>query len=256
MKIAVITGGGSGLGAVYLDRIRNRYPELDEYWIIDIQEEKLKETAEADSKIRPLTMNLADGDAYVYLNKQLEDHHADIRILINNAGVETVAFFEDAPEQKLVNTVRVNAEAVMRIDKTCLPYMHEGSFIIHTASIYAFSPVPGDAVYAASKAFVRSLSLALREELKPRGINVLVLNPGGMKTAMDRSDLRRKGSVMPYLDMRKVAEGALDQAEKGKASYVPSLYYNLYSLFYKLCPSSLAARIVGRNYKQASREHE
>ena len=250
MKIAVITGGGSGLGAVYLDKIRDRYPELDEYWIIDIQEEKLKEIAETDPKIHPFVMNLADGDAYADLNRQLEDHRADIRILINNAGVETVAFFEDAPEQKLVNTIRVNTEAVMRIDKTCIPFMHEGSFIIHTASIYAFSPVPGDAVYAASKAFVRSLSLALHEELKTKGINVLALSPGGMKTAMDRSDLRRKGTLMPYLDMQKVAEEALDQAEKGKASYVPTLYYKAYSLFCKLFPSSFTARVIGRNYRK------
>ena len=248
MKIAVITGGGSGLGSVYLSVIRNRYPDLDEYWILDIQKEKLEESAAADRKIRPVVMNLADPDSYPLLKSLLEENHAEIRILINNAGVETVASFADAPEKALVNTVRVNAEAVMRIDKTCIPFMEKGSFIIHTASIYAFSPMPGDAVYAASKAFVRSLSLALHEELKKKGINSMVLNPGGMKTALDRSDLRKKGFSMPYLDMKAVAEGALDHAEKGKASYTPRLYYRLYSLFCKLFPASLAARILGRKY--------
>ena len=251
MKVAIITGGGSGLGAVYLKTIRKRYPELDEYWIIDIQEDKMKEVSGNDPKIRPVLMNHSENDSYVYLNKLLEDNNADIRILINNAGVETVAFFEEAPERKLVNTVRVNSEAVMRIDKTCIPFMREGSFIIHTASIYAFSPGPGDAVYAASKAFVRSLSLALHEELKEKGINVMVLSPGGMNTAMDRSDLRKKSLLsMPFLDMEKVANGALDQAEKGKASYVPTLYYRLYTLFCKLFPSSFTARIIGSNYKK------
>ena len=64
MKIAVITGGGSGLGSVYLAAIRKRYPELDEYWIIDIQKDKLEEIAKADSKIVPVVMNLADGDSF------------------------------------------------------------------------------------------------------------------------------------------------------------------------------------------------
>ena len=250
MKIALITGGGSGLGAVYLETIRKRYPELDEYWIIDIQEEKLKEAAETDAKIRPVVMNLADPDSFASLDELLKKNDADIRILINNAGVETVSSFEDAPEGKLVNIVRVNSEAVMHLDKVCIPYMHKGSFIIHTASIYAFSPVPGDAVYAASKAFVRSLSLALHEELKDRGINSMVLSPGGMKTSMDRSDLRKKGSLMPYLDMHKVAEGALERAEKGKASYVPTFYYGMYTLLCKLLPSSLTARKIGRNYRR------
>ncbi len=249
MKIAVITGGGSGLGAVYLKTIRERYPELDGYWIIDIQEEKLKECAAADSRIRPVVMNLMDPDSYAQLGKQLEESGADIRILINNAGVETVSFFADAPEKALVSTVRVNAEAVMRMDKTCIPFMSRGSFIIHTASIYAFSPVPGDAVYAASKAFVRSLSLALHEELKDRGINSMVLSPGSMKTPMDRSDIRRKGLSMPFLDMEEVAKGALAQAEKGNASYVPTLYYRFYTTLCKLLPSSVSARMIGKNYR-------
>ena len=251
MKIALITGGGSGLGSVYLDAIRNRYPEFDEYWILDIQEEKLKEIASQDQKITPVVMNLMDDAAYAHLRELLEENKADIRILINTAGVETVSFFEDAPEKALVNTVKVNSEAVMRIDKVCIPFMSEGSFIIHTASIYAFSPVPGDAVYAASKAFVRSLSLALHEELKDKGINVMVLSPGGMKTSMDRSDLRKdkKGISMPYLNMEEVANGALDQAERGKASYVPTLYYRLYTTLCKILPSSFTARMIGKNYR-------
>ncbi len=249
MKIALITGGGSGLGSVFLTTIRNRYPELDEYWILDIQEDKLAEAAKSDVRIHPVVMNLADPDSFDGLKKELEENQADIRILINNAGVETVSAFEDAPERALINTVKVNSEAVMRIDKVCIPFMSSGSFIIHTASIYAFSPVPGDAVYAASKAFVRSLSIALHEELKDKGINVLVLSPGSMRTALDRSDLRKKGFSMPYLSMDEVAEGALDRAERGKASYVPRTYYRLYTLFCKILPSTVTARILGRNYK-------
>ncbi len=249
MKIALISGGGSGLGAVYLETIIKRYPDLDQYWIIDISLEKLDEKAKEDAKIVPVVMDLSDPDSFSSLKRQLEEAGADIRILINNAGVETVAAFEEAEEERLANTVRVNSEAVMRLDKTCLPFMARGSMIIHTASIYAFSPVPGDAVYAASKAFVRSLSLALHEELKDKGINVMVLSPGGMKTAMDRSDIRKKGISMPFLDMHEVAKGALEQAEKGKASYVPTLYYRIYTLLCKLLPSSFTAGMIGRNYR-------
>ena len=178
----------------------------------------------------------------------LKENDADVSILINNAGVETVSSFTDAPEQALIKTVRVNAEAVMRVDKNCLPFMHEGSIIIHTASIYAFSPVPGDAVYAASKAFVRSLSIALHEELRNKGIKVLTLCPGSMKTSLDQKDRRKNIISMPYLNMREVAQGALSQAEKGKVVYIPHLYYRIYSFFSKVFPSPLTARILGKNY--------
>ena len=103
MKIAVITGGGSGLGSVFLNTIRQRYPDLDEYWIIDIQEEKMKEAAGDDKRIRPVVMNLADSSAFSDLDKKLKEADADIRVLINNAGVETVAFFEDASTTFLVS---------------------------------------------------------------------------------------------------------------------------------------------------------
>ena len=249
MKIAIITGGGSGLGHIFYQTIRNRYPDLDEYWLIDIQKDKLEKIAEADAKVRPLSLDLTDDASYQKLREQLEESATDIRILINNAGVETVAFFKDAPEKALNNTVKVDAEAVMRIDKTCIPYMNKGSIIIHTASIYAFSPVPGDAVYAAAKAFVRSLSMALHEELKEQGIKVLTLCPGSMKTSLDRSDIRKNIISMPYLKMEDVAKGALDQAEKGRSVYVPHLYYRLYSLFCKILPSTLTARILGKNYR-------
>ena len=249
MKIAVITGGGSGLGLVFLGEIRKRYPDLDEYWLIDVQKEKLEQIAKEDPKIIPLTMDLTDSESYPVLSDKLKEKEAEILVLINNAGVETVAFFEDAKERSLVNTVKVNCEAVMRVDKNCIPFMKEGSIIIHTASIYAFSPVPGDAVYAASKAFVRSLSMALHEELKGKGIKVLTLSPGGMKTPMDRSDLRKNKNSMPFLDMEEVAKGALDQAEKGKSVYIPRLYYRIYCCFCKVFPSTFTAKVLGKNYR-------
>ena len=249
MKIAIITGGGSGLGHVFYQVISKRYPDLDEYWLIDIQKDKLEKIAEEDEKVRPLTLDLGDDASYQKLQERLEENGADIRVLINNAGVETVAFFKDASEKALINTVKVDAEAVMRIDKSCIPFMNRGSILIHTASIYAFSPVPGDAVYAAAKSFVRSLSMALHEELKDQGIKVLTLCPGSMKTSLDRSDIRRNTVSMPYLKMEDVAKGALEQAEKGRSVYVPHFYYRAYSFFCKILPSTLTARILGKNYR-------
>ena len=73
MKIAIITGGGGGLGSAFLTAIRNRYPGLDEYWIIDIQKEKLEEASKADRRIRPVVMNLSDPESFGFLNDLLEN---------------------------------------------------------------------------------------------------------------------------------------------------------------------------------------
>ena len=87
-------------------------------------------------------------------------------------------------------------------------------------------------------------------ELFNKGIKVLMLSPGSMRTPMDRSDIRKKGISMPFLDMKEVADGALDAAERGKASFVPTFYYRMYTLWCKLFPSSYTARKIGKNYQE------
>ena len=71
------------------------------------------------------------------------------------------------------------------VTKTCLPYMKEGSEIILIGSGSGYAPNPNQLVYSATKAFVIHFSVGLREELKKRGINVMVVNPGRMKTGME-----------------------------------------------------------------------
>ncbi len=252
MKIALITGASSGLGIFFLEETVKVYNDLDEIWILaerglDTMEElsdRYKETV----KVRPLLMDLSKEETFTELDELLKKENAEISLLVNNAGVETVKSFADTPIEKLELMIHVNVRGVMMMDRICIPYMKEGSSIIHTSSIYSFAPVPGDAVYAASKAFVRHLSIALHEELKDKGIQVLSLNPGSMKTALDRKDLR-KGFSMPYLDMRTVAKSALKKVKEGKANLTLHPYYKAFAAFYKTLPAGLSAKILGRNYK-------
>ncbi|MBQ1477900.1 MAG: SDR family NAD(P)-dependent oxidoreductase [Erysipelotrichaceae bacterium] len=250
MKIAVITGASSGLGTFFLEEVAKKYPELEEVWIIaEKGMEKMEELSAAhkDVRVRPLLLDLSKESSFEELDELYRKEEADIRLLANNAGVETVSSFAETPLQKLELMVHVNVRGVMMMDRISIPYMKEGSAIVHTSSIYSFAPVPGDAVYAASKAFVRYLSIALHHELKKKGIKVLSLNPGSMKTALDRSDIR-KGFSMPYLEMKEVAKQALEFVEKGKASLTLHPYYKAFAAFYKTLPASVSAKILGRKY--------
>ena len=78
--------------------------------------------------------------------------------------------------------VQLNIVALTRMTKLCLPYMRRGSRIIQLASGAAFMPQAAFAVYAASKAYVYSLSRALNRELQGRGIRVMAVCPGPVNT--------------------------------------------------------------------------
>ena len=78
--------------------------------------------------------------------------------------------------------IDLNCRALTAVTRCCLPYMAAGSLILNISSIASFAPTPRMTVYCSTKAYVQSFSRALREELRPRGINVLAACPGPMDT--------------------------------------------------------------------------
>ncbi len=86
----------------------------------------------------------------------------------------------DSNEQSAM--VRLNCEALTNVTLSCLKYMANNGRILQMASSAAFFPQPGFAVYAATKAYVDSFSVALNEELKTRGIVVTSVCPGPVDT--------------------------------------------------------------------------
>ncbi len=250
MRIALITGAARGLGLSYLETISERYPDLDEFWALDMNTEPLEGIREKlNGKLRFLTADLTTQNAFDDLKTLLEAYHPQINVLINNAGAEKLGRFDERSEKELDLMLSLNVRAVTMIDRVCLPYMTRGSLLIHTASIYSFSPVPADAVYAASKIYVRYLSLALYEEMKKKGVTVTVLCPGSMKTGLDQKKERTGKVFMPYLDTKRVALEALKAAEKGRRLCIPGLSYKASYLASRLLPLPVTARHYGKNYK-------
>jgi short-subunit dehydrogenase len=103
-----------------------------------------------------------------------------VDILVNNAGVMDTRAFKDAETDTLLGMVRLNVEAVTALTSLFLkPMVARGTGrILNVASLAAFQPLPSMAVYAASKAYVLSLTEALAEELRGKGITVSALCPG------------------------------------------------------------------------------
>lgn len=187
MKVAVITGASSGLGVEFLEAVVERYPDLDEIWILARRKDRLEQLKAKypTQAIVPIVADLANEATYGQIREYLLDKKPDIRVLINNAGCAIAGEFAEMSEEAILAMIHVNIKALTMIQRLCMPYMHRGSFTVMTCSVTAFVPIPLQAVYSASKSYVYSLGKALREEVRQQGVHLLLLCPGNMNTEMN-----------------------------------------------------------------------
>ena len=186
MKIAVITGASSGMGREFVRQAGYFYRSLDEIWVIARRKERL----ESLRKECRVPLHIFDGDllkkqVYRQYHIELKEKKPDIRMLVNAAGFgKSGTFSEIASEDKKLqpDMIDLNCRALTRMIQLSLPRMSRGSRIINLASAAAFCPQNGFAVYAATKAYVLSLSRALSSELRSRGIIVTAVCPGPVDT--------------------------------------------------------------------------
>lgn len=179
--IAVVTGASSGLGAVFTQKIPEKY-ELDEIWVIARRKEKLEELASSCSiPLRILPLDLTDAASFSYLDSLLKEENPDIRLLVNAAGFGKMGNYAEISAEDSVRMIDLNCRAAVSMTNLCLPYMHEKAGIIQIASTAAMQPLPRLGIYAASKSFLLSYSRSLRWELFPRKIRVTAVCPYWIK---------------------------------------------------------------------------
>lgn len=151
-----------------------------------------------------LPLDLAADASYQALSERLAAEKPAVQILINNAGLGELANMADSDWATQIRMVDVNCRGLTAVTTAVLPYMAEGGFILNVASIAAFAPNPRMTVYSSTKAYVLSLSKGLREELRPRRVNVLAVCPGPMRTEfLDLAGITgqsRTFETLPYCD--------------------------------------------------------
>lgn len=118
--------------------------------------------------------------------RQLEAACAGLKIqgLVNNAGFGTAGRFDRTDRERDTEMIRLNVEALTDLCHTFVPRLKQGpgAFLLNVASTASFQPIPLFAAYAATKAYVLSLSEALAHELEPDGVHVLALCPGATES--------------------------------------------------------------------------
>lgn len=250
-KIALITGASKGIGkALAYEFAKNGYSLiLIARNLAELKELQtdLKNRFQCTSKI--LSVDLAKPDCIHTILTEFKDDLDKIDVLVNNAGFGAAKKFTDMTVEEVDGMMGVNMVALTNLTYRILPHMvaRKQGRVLNVASTAAFGPGPYMAVYYASKAYVYSLSLALRVEYAKDGIDVSVLCPGVTSTEFHaRAGTDKTHLVdMPGMTSEQVAEAAYAGVMKGKRVIVPGFMNKLNVMMMWLTPNSLIARITG-----------
>ena len=169
---AIVTGASSGIGAEIARELARRGHGVT---LVARREERLRALADELGRAHAiraevLAADLTDADSRAKLPGLVAERGLTPDILVNNAGFTTMGPVHRAERDAELAMIRTNVEAVVDLCTLFVPGMvtrHRGS-VLNTASTAAFQPLPGQAGYGASKAFVLSYGRALGAELRGR----------------------------------------------------------------------------------------
>ena len=256
-SIALVTGASSGIGAAIARELASRGHSLA---LVARREERLRTLAadlegEYGISAEVIACDVSDPSQRELLVEEMRGRERMVEILVNNAGFGHQADFAPSPRERMTEMVRVNCEAVVDLTSLFLKGMLERGrgTVINIASTGAFQPLPGSAVYGASKAFVLSFSEAIRTELRGSGVGVTAVCPGPVRTEFMESagfggvEDRTPGAV--WMSAEDVARHAIDGAENDKRVVVPGAINRVTALAGQHSPRSIALPLIGRVWR-------
>ena len=183
MKVALITGASAGLGKEFLKALPAAFPDIEEYWLISRNRDKLLEAARLVPKqCRVFPLDLTKDESYDKLSRYLGEFQPEIALLINNSGCGFLGDVGEGELSRQVQMVDLNLKGLTAVTHLAIPYMPAGGHIVNISSIASFCPNARMTVYSASKSYVTAFTLGIGEELKKRGITATAVCPGPMDT--------------------------------------------------------------------------
>ena len=206
MKIAVVTGASSGMGREFALQLSG-YVKVDEIWVIARRTEALENLKEQiPVPVRPISLDLCKEESFESYRQLLEAEKPDVKLLVNAAGFGKFGDYDAISLEDDLRMIDLNCKSLVAMTRLTLPYMHSGSHVLQLDSLSAFQPVPFIATYGATKSFVLSYSRAVNAELKPKGIRMMTMNPGWVKTEFFQHAFGTNDGQVQYFDRLYEAE--------------------------------------------------
>lgn len=230
-RLAIVTGGSSGIGYEFSRILAGKGWDI---LIVSNNRDQLKEAAEKitdESKTTPygLYLDLSDPEATHVISAWLRDKGKVPHLLVNNAGIFDFTTIEDLSEERIRTYINLHILTTTLLSRQISCMMAEKGvkgYILNMSSMSCWMPMPGIALYSASKAYIRVMSRALGTELADKGISVTVACPGGIATGLFglSPKLLRLGVKLGVLAAPdKFAEKALKKTFRRRRQYINGL---------------------------------
>ena len=257
-RTCLVTGASSGIGALLARELAQRGRGVT---LVARREDRLRALADELSaghgvRAEVVASDLTDEEARGRLPQELASRGLTVDVLVNNAGFSTTGPAYRADRHRESAMIRTDVEAVVDLCTLFLPGMVERrrGAVLNVASTAAFQPIPGQAAYAACKAFVLSYSHAVRAELAGTGVTLTVLCPGPVATEFVEAAGFRDGEAeqaaprFMWVPAERVAAEAVEGLERGRAEVIPGAQNRVTAIAAGLAPRAVVAGLVARRH--------
>lgn len=258
-RTVLITGASTGIGEEYARRFAFRGYGLV---LVARRAERLDALAAElgglyGTPIECLPADLASESGRASVEQRLRadgtEGSAPIDVLVNNAGMGLGGAFARQDPAEIDRLLDLNVRTLVRLTRAVLPVQtarrkngEQGGVlgVLNVSSLAGILPVPGSAVYGASKAFVTSFSESLATETVPKGVHVTAALPGYVRTEMTRG-LQESGMPEPmWVAKETVVDESLRAFAAGRSRVVPGNFYRGADGLLHLAPKGLLSRAV------------
>lgn len=252
-RTAVVTGASSGIGAELARELARRGHGLI---LVARRERRLEELREdlADRGVRIEVMaaDLTDRDDRARLAGAIEATGLEVDVLVNNAGLTTMGPVHRSSVEAELGMIELDVVAVAELCTRFLPAMvrRGRGAVLNVASTAAFQPLPGQAGYAASKAFVLSYTRSLNGELRGTGVGATALCPGPVHTgfgeAAGLSPEQAEDSLPPVMwePADAVARAGVDGLARSRPVVIPGAANRVTAALANVMPKQLLVPVL------------
>jgi uncharacterized protein len=263
-RTAVVTGASSGIGVELARELARRGHGVT---LVARREAELRAIADELSaahgiRAEVVTADLAAPDSRAAVLETIAARGLTVDVLVNNAGLSTSGPVHRGDVDAELRMVRVDVEAVVELCTRVLPGMVERGTgaVLNVASVGAFQPLPGQAGYGGSKAFVLSYTDALHAELAGTGVTATSLCPGPVETGFGEaagiSHEDAEGALPKFMweTAEDVAKAGIAGLDRGRAVVIPGAANRVGAYAGRILPNRLLVPILARQHPALRRQ--
>jgi NAD(P)-dependent dehydrogenase (short-subunit alcohol dehydrogenase family) len=221
-KTAIVTGASAGIGEATCLALQAKG-----FTVYAVARRAERMAPLADRGIVPVSADVTDDASMIALVDRVVAETGRVDVLVNNAGYGSYGALEEVPIEEARRQFDVNIFGLARLTQLVLPHMRaqRSGRIINVSSVGGRIWEPLGAWYHATKFAVEGLSDSLRCELRPHGVDVVVIQPGAIKTewaAISAQNLVEASSLPAYAEQVRIGAAVLKKADEIKAASPPS----------------------------------